>query len=163
MASYGEDLRAPEPETPLLPLDGVPHRPLAGQQRHQSSARSVAQGKSSRRRTLTGSTYWSRNRTRGWATADWDVSQRVSLNPPPRCNSRRWAMAFDMSTASSNSPFGTDGSRNEPDNWLRSPDPWEVARPNEKVEIGLNCSFELSGGQPARRTRTSVDSDWHPV
>jgi starch phosphorylase len=33
-----------------------------------------------------------------------------------------------------------------PDNWLRSPDPWEVARPNERVEIGLNCSFELRGG-----------------
>jgi starch phosphorylase len=34
----------------------------------------------------------------------------------------------------------------EPDNWLRRPDPWEVARPNELVEIGLNCSFELRGG-----------------
>ena len=33
-----------------------------------------------------------------------------------------------------------------PDNWLRFPDPWEVARPNEKVEINLGCSFELSGG-----------------
>ncbi len=33
-----------------------------------------------------------------------------------------------------------------PDNWLRSPDPWEVARPNEKVEVSLACSFELSGG-----------------
>ena len=33
-----------------------------------------------------------------------------------------------------------------PDNWLRSPDPWEIARPNEKVEVPLGCSFELSGG-----------------
>jgi starch phosphorylase len=33
-----------------------------------------------------------------------------------------------------------------PDNWLRSPDPWEMARPNEKVEINIACSFELSGG-----------------
>jgi glycogen phosphorylase len=33
-----------------------------------------------------------------------------------------------------------------PDNWLRSPDPWEVARPQEKVEVSLGCSFELSGG-----------------
>ncbi len=33
-----------------------------------------------------------------------------------------------------------------PDNWLRSPDPWEVARPNEKVEVRLGCSAELSGG-----------------
>ena len=33
-----------------------------------------------------------------------------------------------------------------PDNWLRSPDPWEIARPNEKVEIQIGCSFELVGG-----------------
>lgn len=33
-----------------------------------------------------------------------------------------------------------------PDNWLRFPDPWEVARFNEKVEVNLDCSFELSGG-----------------
>jgi glycogen phosphorylase len=40
-----------------------------------------------------------------------------------------------------------NGSQQEmPDNWLRSPDPWEIARPNEKVEISLACSFELSGG-----------------
>jgi len=34
----------------------------------------------------------------------------------------------------------------QPDNWLRVEDPWEVSRPNEKVEIGLNCSFDLHGG-----------------
>ena len=33
-----------------------------------------------------------------------------------------------------------------PDNWLRAPDPWEVARPNEKVKVNLACSVELSGG-----------------
>jgi starch phosphorylase len=33
-----------------------------------------------------------------------------------------------------------------PDNWLRSPDPWEIARPHEKVEVNLGCSFELTGG-----------------
>ena len=32
------------------------------------------------------------------------------------------------------------------DNWLRHPDPWEVARPHEKVEVKLNCSFEMRGG-----------------
>lgn len=43
--------------------------------------------------------------------------------------------------------FIHDGWQQEiPDNWLRSPDPWEVARPNEKVEVNLGCSFELSGG-----------------
>ncbi len=40
-----------------------------------------------------------------------------------------------------------DGWQEErPDNWLRRQDPWEVPRPDEKVEIGLNCSFELRGG-----------------
>jgi starch phosphorylase len=34
----------------------------------------------------------------------------------------------------------------EPDNWLRRQDPWEVQRADEKVEIGLNCSFEMRGG-----------------
>jgi starch phosphorylase len=43
--------------------------------------------------------------------------------------------------------FICDGWQHErPDNWLRLPDPWEVARPNEKVDIGLNCTFELRGG-----------------
>ena len=33
-----------------------------------------------------------------------------------------------------------------PDNWLRRPDPWEVARPQEKVEVKLGCSFQMRGG-----------------
>ena len=36
--------------------------------------------------------------------------------------------------------------RERPDNWLRRPDPWEVARPQEQVEVALNCSFEVRGG-----------------
>jgi starch phosphorylase len=34
----------------------------------------------------------------------------------------------------------------QPDNWLRRPDPWEVARPNETVEVRLGCSFDVRGG-----------------
>jgi len=40
-----------------------------------------------------------------------------------------------------------DGWQHEqPDNWLRRPDPWEVARPQEKVEVKLHSSFEMHGG-----------------
>jgi starch phosphorylase len=40
-----------------------------------------------------------------------------------------------------------DGWQHEcPDNWLRRPDPWEVARPHETVDVKLNCSFEVRGG-----------------
>jgi starch phosphorylase len=34
----------------------------------------------------------------------------------------------------------------QPDNWLQRPDPWEVARPQDKVEVNLGCSFEVRGG-----------------
>jgi starch phosphorylase len=40
-----------------------------------------------------------------------------------------------------------DGWQHErPDRWLGRSDPWEVARPQEAVELKLNCSFELRGG-----------------
>jgi starch phosphorylase len=43
--------------------------------------------------------------------------------------------------------FIQDGWQMEkPDNWLRRQDPWEVARPHEKVEVKLNCSFDIRGG-----------------
>ena len=34
-----------------------------------------------------------------------------------------------------------------PDRWMLRADPWEVARPNECVQIPLHCSFELRGGE----------------
>jgi starch phosphorylase len=40
-----------------------------------------------------------------------------------------------------------DGWQKEnPDNWIRWGDPWEVARPHEKVEVKLGCTFQLRGG-----------------
>src|SRR5882762_3284997 len=40
-----------------------------------------------------------------------------------------------------------DGWQKEnPDNWLRDNDPWEVARPHEKVEVKLNVTFKLRAG-----------------
>ena len=41
-----------------------------------------------------------------------------------------------------------DGWQHEqPDNWLRLQDPWEVARPNEQVEVKLGCSFAMRDGR----------------
>src|SRR6266403_5727643 len=40
-----------------------------------------------------------------------------------------------------------DGCQQEtPDNWLRVADPWEVARPHEKIEIRMNHSIEVRDG-----------------
>jgi starch phosphorylase len=35
----------------------------------------------------------------------------------------------------------------QPDNWLRRPDPWEVARRQDKVEVKLNVTFEIREGR----------------
>ena len=40
-----------------------------------------------------------------------------------------------------------DGWQSEqPDNWLRRPDPWEVVRLDHVVEVSLNCTFQMRGG-----------------
>ncbi len=33
-----------------------------------------------------------------------------------------------------------------PDYWLTHPDPWEVGRPDEQIEVPLNCSFRMENG-----------------
>lgn len=47
--------------------------------------------------------------------------------------------------------------KENPDNWLRETDPWEIARPHEKVEVKLGCTvrfggcnFEVAHGQPSK-------------
>lgn len=55
--------------------------------------------------------------------------------------------------------FIQDGwQREQPDNWLRRPDPWEVARPEEAVEIKLPCSYKVSEGslRPIRGKPSSI-------
>ena len=42
--------------------------------------------------------------------------------------------------------FADGWQREQPDNWLRDGDPWEICRLHEKVEIKLNVSFKLRDG-----------------
>ena len=51
----------------------------------------------------------------------------------------------------------------QPDHWLTRPSPWEVPRPNEAVEVKLNCSFEIRGGALRVLARTPVIANWHSV
>ena len=43
--------------------------------------------------------------------------------------------------------------REQPDNWLRRPDPWEVARPHETVEVKLELLVRAARRQLAARRR----------
>ena len=55
-----------------------------------------------------------------------------------------------------------DGWQHEiPDNWLRHPDPWEVARPYARVTIKLNCAFILRDG--ALRAIAGRDSNLYGI
>jgi glycogen phosphorylase len=43
--------------------------------------------------------------------------------------------------------FENGWQRERPDNWLRRPDPWEVARPHECIEVKFNCTFQPQAGE----------------
>ena len=43
--------------------------------------------------------------------------------------------------------FANGWQQENPDNWLRDGDPWEIARLHEQVEIKLNCSFKMRDGK----------------
>jgi starch phosphorylase len=52
----------------------------------------------------------------------------------------------------------------QPDNWLRSRDPWEIPRPERRYAVPLNAKFELHGSElkftpnrPARLVGTAYD------
>ncbi len=67
----------------------------------------------------------------------------------PLSNFPPWATAFDMSTVDFRKvrASGMAGKRSGRDKFgCARQDPWEVPRPTERVEVGLNCSFELHGG-----------------
>src|SRR5215831_16000943 len=40
-----------------------------------------------------------------------------------------------------------DSQVEQPDNWLRNADPWEIARPGRVYAVPLNAKFELQGSQ----------------
>ena len=126
------DLRAREPQARLLPLDGVPDRPLAGQQHHEPAARarwsSDAVKQTGPRLARACS---SRSPTPAWATAASGGWPPASSTRWPRCSSRPWATGCATSTASSGRRSSDGWQLEQPDNWLRRPDPWEVARPDE--------------------------------
>ena len=57
-----------------------------------------------------------------------------------------------------------DGWQHEqPDHWLARPDPWEVARPDEAVEVRLACSFDIHAGALRTVQRPAVDAHRHSV
>src|SRR6266852_5317201 len=145
MDPHGPDLRAREPQARLLPLDGISDRPLADQQHHESAAQSPCER--SRQADVPGLARPARRGTRRRAgngglgrLAACFLDSMATMQLPAMGYGLRYEYGMFRQSIE-------DGWQHEqPDNWLRRPDPWEVARPDDPVEIGLNCSFEVRGG-----------------
>ena len=140
------DVSGAQRQARLLPVARIPDGPGAGEQHHEPDAGS-ASGASSARSTR--STRWrssSRSPTPVSATAGSAGWRRASSIRWPRWAFRAWAPACATSTASSSRSMRDGWQREQPDHWLARPDPWEVARPDEAVEVRLACSFDIQAG-----------------
>ena len=51
--------------------------------------------------------------------------------------------------------------REQPDNWLRNTDPWEVVRPGRAYLVPLNARFELQGIGPEHHSKSSLQPAGH--
>ena len=135
VGSDREHLRAGEPEADLLPVNGVPHRPVARQQ-ITNLCSTFARTRMSRQRA-------------------WPAPSVVEQEPDAGLGNGglgRLAACFLDSMATMQLPAMGYGLRYEygifqtvdpgrlaaeqPDNWLRRPDPWEVPRPHEPSKSG---------------------------
>ena len=121
LGAHRADLRAREPQARLLPLDGVSDRPLAGQQRHESAARSASSSEAVKTEASIGSACSSRSPTRAWATAGSAGWRRASSIRWRRCSFRPWATACATSTAFSGRPSRTAGSTSSPTTGCAAP------------------------------------------
>ena len=81
-----------------------------------------------------------------WETEGWAVWRRASSTPWRRCSFRATGYGLRYKYGIFKQSIANGWQQENPDNWLRDTDPWEIARPHEKVEIKLNCSFQLRDG-----------------
>ena len=110
------------------------------------SCSTPSSGKRQSRNILISWNSWNRSRTPGWAMAGWDVWRRAFWIPWPRMALPAMGYGLRYEYGIFKQTIKNGWQQEQPDNWLRNPDPWEVARPREKIEVPLNCSFEVRGG-----------------
>ena len=151
------DPRPREPQAGLLPVDGVPDRPLAGQQHHQPRRRAVRP----------------RGDLQSDPGSDWTRARRAGARRRPgqrrpgpagrllhrlagdARRSRRSATACATSTASSARRSRTAARSSSPTTGCAGPTRGRSPGPTETVEVPLDCAFELQDGDAQRRPRRS--------
>ena len=102
------------------------------------------------RRASIGSACSSRSRTRASATAGSGAWRHAFSTRWRRCSCRPWATACATNTAFSGNRIENGWQLERPDNWLRYPDPWEVARLSERSRSSSTARSSCAAGACAR-------------
>jgi starch phosphorylase len=140
-----ETYAEPERQARLLPLHGVSHRALARQQRREPALDGLVDEFAAREHLdVLGLLEEEPDAGLGngglGRLAACFLDSMATLELPAMGYGLRYEYGIFKQTL-------RDGAqREEPDNWLRRNDPWEVARPQETVEIPIACDFEVRGG-----------------
>ena len=147
LAADPGDPRQGESQAGLLPVDGVPDRPHAGQQHHQPGSREVRPRRPPVRPAagLEGSRS-RRSRTPAWATAAWAGWRPASSSRWPRCRSRRWATACATNTASSGRRSRTASRSSTRTTGWRSPIPGKWSGRGKRCRCRSAARFDLENG-----------------
>ena len=83
----------------------------------------------------------------GWATAGSGAWRPAFSTRWRRCNFPAMGYGLRYEYGMFKQSIRDGEQHEEPDNWLRRQDPWEVPRRDEAVEVKLNCSFALRDGR----------------
>ena len=93
-----------------------------------------------------GGRFFTRSPTRAWATAALAVWRPASSNSMATLQLPAMGYGLRYEHGIFRQKIRNGWQEERPDNWLRHPDPWEVVRPTESVEVAFGCSFEVRGG-----------------
>ena len=158
---HTERLMNARTQTGLLSFHGIPDRALADEQYHQPSARARAE-RAIERRGSTGSASSSRSRMPGWETVGSADSPHASSNSMATMQLPAMGYGLRYEYGIFKQAIQNGWQNEQPDNWLREPDPWEVARPQEQLKVKLGCSFEVRGGT-LRAFPAALDTRWPAI
>jgi starch phosphorylase len=141
-----------ESQTRLLPLDGISDRPLSEQQHYEYLAQ--PSWRFAKRVSLDWLGLLEEEPERGWAMAD-SASGRVFLDSMATMQLPAMGYGLRYEYGMFRQSIEAGWQHEQPDNWLRRPDPWEVSartrrsRSDEPLDRGAGWDAAACPGRPS--------------